>query len=1113
MRETLRVTDSFQQKVLTLSSLSNSVQAFANSFSQLSSTLGSLTQDYSTFSAAMKAANTMAGKGAGDFAKLKGQVSELAREVPVTRDLLANGLYQVISNGVPEDDWISFLRDSARSATGGIADLNKVVGVTSTVIKNYGLEWNAAGAIQDKIQLTAKNGVTSFEQLSDALPQVTGTAATLGVSIDELMASFATLTGVSGNTAEVGTQLAAIFTALVKPGSEATKMAAEMGIQFDAAAIKASGGFEAFLQSLDRSIKAYSAASGVLEQEVYGKLFGSAESLRALVPLQGELAGKFSENVAAMKGSAGTMDAAFSEMASTGDAATRLMKNKFAELTDGVAALASQATPVINFSSAVLTSASSVVILAHGLAALNVSQKAAVLWQGILTAGTVLYHRTAITTTAVLRTLTAGFKGASAGATTLSVALRGMLAATGIGLAIWAIVEAVSYLTSKSDEATDATDRLADAERRAKEEGEKLEEMRRHEASTLEDLRSKLTQEIAMLKNFKGTQQEEISTVNRLNSTYGTTMGYFSSVQDWYKTLVANSEAYCKQMIIEARTRRLADQIAAKDQSIHDIAYDEYGNARKYSTAKKTQRKFTMVPAPNGEAYLTSEIVELPSDLERANTLIADERKKRSALQKQLDDAAKERAAIKMPVMGSKTNPNIPGGTSGDSGKNGKSGTGKNEPVWTKAPETLRQYQDNIDILNKKLQDATVESAVLINQQKQVFEKEADAIRNAGVETEKTGAKWHEHAATLKEVTDNLSVLNDQLQTATKDKAPEINRQIEQYEAMAEALRNAGRPGKESNKSLNKEAKTLKEITSNITCLQEELDNASVEEAASLNRQIALWEKKADAIRNAGAEGKDWGDAMGEAWNNVKGVAGGVKTLSGALDDNANAWERLSGLVDGFLQIFEGIRKVIDMIDTMTGTTHALTLAKSMENAATEQGTADVAANTGATMANTGAAVANTAAKSGEAVAGATASGAKLAFPFNLVAIAAGIAAVAGALALVGSFPTGGIVGGGSPSGDKLLARVNSGEMILNNQQQRRLFNLLDGKGTVRGVGAPELNVVKPSVADLRGALHGANSLNGATVRFEIDGRKLVGVIANETRIGSKSGRKTNIII
>lgn len=79
--------------------------------------------------------------------------------------------------------------------------------------------------MQDKIQLTAKNGVTSFEQLAQALPRVTANASTLGVSVDELLASFATLTGVSGNTNEVATQMAAIFTALVKPSSEATEMA------------------------------------------------------------------------------------------------------------------------------------------------------------------------------------------------------------------------------------------------------------------------------------------------------------------------------------------------------------------------------------------------------------------------------------------------------------------------------------------------------------------------------------------------------------------------------------------------------------------------------------------------------------------------------------------------------------------------------------------------------------------------------------------------------------------------------------------------------------------------------------------------------------------------
>jgi hypothetical protein len=53
----------------------------------------------------------------------------------------------------------------------------------------------------------------------------------------------------------------------------------------------------------------------------------------------------------------------------------------------------------------------------------------------------------------------------------------------------------------------------------------------------------------------------------------------------------------------------------------------------------------------------------------------------------------------------------------------------------------------------------------------------------------------------------------------------------------------------------------------------------------------------------------------------------------------------------------------------------------------------------------------------------------------NLVAIAAGIAAVMAAIAMIGSFADGGIISGSSYHGDKLLARVNAGEMILNQRQ------------------------------------------------------------------------------
>ena len=65
-------------------------------------------------------------------------------------------------------------------------------------------------------------------------------------------------------------------------------------------------------------------------------------------------------------------------------------------------------------------------------------------------------------------------------------------------------------------------------------------------------------------------------------------------------------------------------------------------------------------------------------------------------------------------------------------------------------------------------------------------------------------------------------------------------------------------------------------------------------------------------------------------------------------------------------------------------------------------------------------------------------------------AIAIGASIGAGILAMAGAFANGGIVGGTSMSGDNLIARVNSGEMILNSSQQSKLWNMINS-GEVAG--------------------------------------------------------------
>jgi len=115
--------------------------------------------------------------------------------------------------------------------------------------------------------------------------------------------------------------------------------------------------------------------------------------------------------------------------------------------------------------------------------------------------------------------------------------------------------------------------------------------------------------------------------------------------------------------------------------------------------------------------------------------------------------------------------------------------------------------------------------------------------------------------------------------------------------------------------------------------------------------------------------------------------------------------------------------------------------------------------------------VALTTAKKGEAIASGVASAAQTPFVGWLLAGAAAAAVVA-ALASIPSFSTGGIFAGNSTIGDMNLARVNADEMILNNRQQRNLFNLLNGNGIIGSAG-------------------------GGQVEFKIRGKELVGVLAN----------------
>lgn len=102
---------------------------------------------------------------------------------------------------------------------------------------------------------------------------------------------------------------------------------------------------------------------------------------------------------------------------------------------------------------------------------------------------------------------------------------------------------------------------------------------------------------------------------------------------------------------------------------------------------------------------------------------------------------------------------------------------------------------------------------------------------------------------------------------------------------------------------------------------------------------------------------------------------------------------------------------------------------------------AQFALNTAATIVS---AIQQIAAMQAQALAAGTASGAALPFPANIAAIATIVGTIASIFASLPKFAEGGIINGHSYIGDKLLARVNSKEAVLNERQQERALELMD---------------------------------------------------------------------
>lgn len=286
---------------------------------------------------------------------------------------------------------------------------------------------------------------------------------------------------------------------------------------------------------------------------------------------------------------------------------------------------------------------------------------------------------------------------------------------------------------------------------------------------------------------------------------------------------------------------------------------------------------------------------------------------------------------------------------------------------------------------------------------------------------------------------------------------------------------------------------TLNGIREMIKKLTDELGNATEEEAAGINKEIAAWQAKADAITNAGKSVDDYKVKITEAsaevkklsfteglqsgTNAMKGLQSGIQGITNSLREGQSAWEVTTGLIDGFIQIAQSIQAIVTIFDLLAEVTKRKTeatkedTAQNLANAASV--VAGATADTAAAAAESANASAVTTAKVGEAASKTMAAHASI--PFVGIAIAAGM--VASMIALMLSLPK--FAKGGIAYGPTL-----------------GIFGEYSGASNNPEVVAP-LDRLRTLIGTPEGV--------GGNVEFRISGRELVGILKKESNILSRT--------
>lgn len=516
--------------------------------------------------------------------------------------------------------------------------------------------------------------------------------------------------------------------------------------------------------------------------------------------------------------------------------------------------------------------------------------------------------------------------------------------------------------------------------------------------NAVSDAKAEIDSETASLKNLMDQGKDTTEAIQHLNEKYGEAFGYHQTAADWYETLTQKSLIYCRQLGYEAKAKSLSASIGAKMVEVDDLrATLPRGDWQWDPSAKKYRDMSMNLTIRYADKGTHEKLVQIAN----------------------LENQIKEE-------------------------------TQSMDAAWAEASNAANQLKTTVEDGAEAVSWQEMNYADLgkaINDQRKKVE-ELVGVDDAAAKAEK---------ATLDAMTARYNALArayglaaNQSRNAAQN-AQNVGVRVNAEPIPALAPIQAGQ--------LTPIVQTLGMYDRQLQHLQQQRLNASKEQLPAIDAEIARVRRLRDEFEGVTEEVQELAATpmpkFSDAWGGIKGIGNSIRDITNALTESEDAWTTITGLIDGFIGLFQSFEQVVEIINAVSAATETMAATKT-------------AASSQVAAANSLEATTNTAV----AATGAASAMANIPWVGPALAIAA-VAAVLASLMSLPKFASGGLVYGPT-------------------------LGLMGEYG-----GASSNPEVIAPLSRLQ-AILGAGGGGRTQVEFHIKGRELVGIMNKQNNIYSR---------